>query len=484
MRLRSVYFVLQIFHLLPQNSLGECVCGEALLIGDYVWRESEFYGFEPNITCRKLDTMFSRDNGCPNVGAIREICCVDPVRPRYECANRVRRAVLNDGYDELNSPSSSLLHERLNVTVKMNYQAVTDVNIAVGTVEIFVWLIMSWKDSRLAWSYDADSTCTTFPITARASMGSNSEIWVPQLDLFNRVSGLKDIGDSLAVISNDGEVVWQREGKIKAVCSMTDLGNIPFDNLGCQFMFGSSNEFGIRYLLNPQGALNVGEFTSPYTEYYLTHAQPGVYSSDVPNFEYYFLFFDFYFSRGKNFYIQNVVLPVAIFSVLSICVMILGLGSFQRIALNLTLLLVAVAQKISISNLMPVTDHRLWIVDFVAYSFIWIAITLFQNVLYAVIDAFREDHKKLTEATTVSEDASLHERSCDSSKVDSASMPSGGKHTSLPNWFYTFSLRRFDFISFAVCLTSYIIFLITMMSSKNSWSNVRNSFLWSNSTAD
>ena len=140
-------------------------------------------------------------------------------------------------------------------------------------------------------------------------------------------------------------------------------------------------------------------FSSPYSEYTLASATPGINFSEDTNSEY--VFFDFYFQRGTNFYLLNIILPVTIFSTLSILTMILGLNSFQRIALNLTLLLVAVAQKISISKLMPVSDKRIWIVDFVGNSFIWIAVTLFETVMVTTIASIREERKKEKEAKMV-----------------------------------------------------------------------------------
>ena len=67
-----------------------------------------------------------------------------------------------------------------------------------------------------------------------------------------------------------------------------------------------------------------------------------------------------------KYYVENIIVPVAILSYLSIFTIILPLPLNQRLGLNLTLLLVTVAQKISIYRILPVTDEHVWIVDFVA----------------------------------------------------------------------------------------------------------------------
>ena len=451
----------------------DCLCPNAQLVPDYVWLESQTYGFAPNATCADIADTVTHQWGCPDPGGLREICCVDSTRPWYLCAQNVRNTILKN--DPFTVPVSSAVHDRLNVTVRLEYHAVTDIDIEAGTVEMFVWLTLTWQDARLAWTYDANTTCTTFPITVQAS-----EIWVPDFDLYNRVSGTKTMG-SLANVHDDGTVVWQRDGKLKAICNLKNLANIPFDELGCQFMFGSPTQSLVTYQLDPNGALVIGDFSSPYAEYTLVRAAPGVNVTDYGGYEIHHLFFDFYFARGTNYYIQTIILPVAIFSILSTCTMILGLTSFQRIALNLTLLLVAVAQKISISSLMPVTDQKLWLVDFVAYSFYWIASTILENIVVAAILAARKDYfEKLAETPGQNEEPGKATRGLELSEEE---LHQNTNDQDDPAWFYTFSLRSFDMACFSLSLTSYIIFIVVMVKSTDTWGRtLYNEFLWSNSS--
>jgi len=164
--------------------------------------------------------------------------------------------------------------------------------------------------------------------------------------------------------------------------------------------------------------------------------------------------------------------------------MILGLNTFQRITLNLTLLLVGVAQKIATSSLLPVTDQRLWLVDFVGLSFIWIAITLLENVFVASMTSIRDQRKKKLdlEKLDVSENEPSDSEGGVLPKVSISSNPSSSSCLE-DSWFYSFSLKKFDTIYFFLSFSSYIVFLIIMMTSTNVWENgVGNTFLWSNST--
>ncbi len=485
----------------------DCLCpgDNVVLQTDYEWKDAEFYGFEPNITCGGLNDFFN-SLGCPDPKELREICCIDYDRPRYVCAAAVRDSILTSDYDKLAVPAVSSSFNPIDVTLILEYQAVTEVDIAAGTVEILVWFTMTWTDERLAWTYDAETTCTNYPVYARASMGGSSEIWVPEFDLFNRVSGLKSIGDSQASIYPDGRVVWARDGKIKALCTFVNLGQMPFDDLGCQFMFGSVGskaQFGVRYVLDPDGALRIGNFSSPYSEYVLARATPGLNVDEVTNSEY--VFFDFYFTRGTNYYLLNVILPVIIFSILSIFSMVFGFIAFHRIALNLTLLLVAVAQKIAVSRLMPISDKRIWIVEFVGTSFIWIAVTLLETVFIVGIATLRTNRQEAQEKAEKEGSGKTVKRYTWSNTIlgrsNNSSRRESPKETEQwieeedpttleekveeeEHWFWTFSLRKVDFVCCVLSMLSYIIYVIVMFASRDSYGSreVSNTFLWSNST--
>ena len=54
------------------------------------------------------------------------------------------------------------------------------------------------------------------------------------------------------------------------------------------------------------------------------------------------------------------------------------------------------------------------------------------------------------------------------------------------HWFWTFSLRKVDYVCCILSLTSYFIYLIAMFASRDTFGNrqVPNTFLWSNSTTE
>ena len=102
----------------------------------------------------------------------------------------------------------------------------------------------------------------------------DSEIWVPEFDLLNQINGVKGMGGILSTVDIDGNVTWFRQGSLKAICQMENLGEIPFESLGCQLLMGSNN-IGVEYQLDPSGGLIISNYAGPYNGHVLIDAEPG-----------------------------------------------------------------------------------------------------------------------------------------------------------------------------------------------------------------
>jgi hypothetical protein len=415
--------------------------------------EPDGEGGSPRVyTCGEIQGFLSDRTECPEALWLADCCTEGP--PFYQCSQQVRNKILN-GYDKLSHPSKSLIHEVVTVMVQLEYHTVTSVSETQGTVEMFVHLTLQWKDPRLAWDYDPspNGTCTVLPVTARAEVQQglkDSEIWVPEFDLENRVSGVKSMKGPLATVYNDGSVTWLRSGNLKAICQMYDLGQIPFDSLGCQLIMGSSG-LGVTYQLDPNGAITSSGYAGPYNGYRLKSATPGYDAKRN------LIFFNFDYVRGKPFYVQNIIVPVTLFSYFSILTMVLGVGAFQTMALNFTLLLTSVTQKITTSRLLPVTNEKLWLVDYVSGSFYFIVFTIVESLFKFIILYMREERQK--------EEAGREEADDERPQEDTQE----SKRLPLPPIFYTFSLRKMDVICCWVLISFYTLFIVVSFAAQNRW---------------
>jgi len=65
----------------------------------------------------------------------------------------------------------------------------------------------------------------------------------------------------------------------------------------------------------------------------------------------------------------------------------------ERLGFGMALALVVVAQQIVTSGMMPISDQRLWLDKFVAWSFYWVLFGVIQSVLIGFLFYIREDRQ-------------------------------------------------------------------------------------------
>lgn len=364
-----------------------------------------------NLSCFNLSAVapdLDADQ-CRQLQTLSPQCCNVP--PLYECDQRIRRALIPH-HDSVTVPVKSV-QDPLVVTVNLLYQSVTKLDVRSGTSQIFVWLDLTWKDPRLVWNI-SPANCSNV-ISARASLDAEiTEIWVPDFDLYNVASGVQGFADALATVFPDGTVHWRRSGSLDAICQFSGLAQIPFDTLGCQFYFGPWNRFGfghVVYELENGVGLEFGDFEPTYNEFKLIpeKSESGTTNDGAS------LFYTFYFSRAKNYYVFNIITPTIILTYVSFGTFLLDLRVGERLSYGMSLALVVVTQQIMTGDLIPVSDEFLWIDKFVGWSFYWVIFGLVESVLVGYIYFIREDMSKAAsaddESSSPGEDSS-EEASC------------------------------------------------------------------------
>ena len=369
------------------------ICGTAELQKDVKAIYPEGVGLEPNLTCAELDDLFSfipAGDQCNGIKLFYEQCCIGVI-PVYQCEKNIRNKILEESDSTV--PPIVSAKDPINISVELQFMHVTDINEQESTAQIFVWLIMSWKDPRLAWVPDEDH-CSR-QVNARASIDvEKAEIWVPDFDLFNQVDGVQALPDATADVYADGTVSWRRNGPLVAICQFTGLAQIPFDTLGCQFLFGmwerqSALAYPFNFTLgNELGTgLSIGPFQSTYSQYKLV---PGGSKAEINSYGRQ-VTFTFYFSRAQQHYVFNIIIPTIILTFISFGTFLLDIRTGERLGYGLTLALVVVAQQIITADLLPVSSEKLWIDKFGAWSFYFVIFGLLESVIIGYIHFLRED---------------------------------------------------------------------------------------------
>ena len=136
----------------------------------------------------------------------------------------------------------------LPIEVGINFHRVFAVDIINSVAELTVWFRQQWVDPRLAWNPDDYNGTTTvwFYVADGVGSGETSEIWTPDIELWNMADSIKNtLTDTYASVSSDGRVFWSRPGKLKPACKFQGLDSFPFDSLSCTMEFGSWSYSGL-----------------------------------------------------------------------------------------------------------------------------------------------------------------------------------------------------------------------------------------------
>jgi hypothetical protein len=174
-------------------------------------------------------------------------CCDQSLSPEfYDCAANIRSNIFNSNlYDRTVPPVYGLngTMRLLKVETLLTFVAVERIDVKTSTLEIFVGIELKWNDPRLKWDIESNDNCATKIIMRADHSLEETEIWTPLLDLKNRGSSLQDLAASPAVVKYDGTVEWKRLGSLKVICAFTGLRRMPFDDLGCQLIFGDNGGY-------------------------------------------------------------------------------------------------------------------------------------------------------------------------------------------------------------------------------------------------
>jgi len=322
-----------------------------------------------------------------------EVCCDMPESlSLHECEENVLSGLFESNYKTTVIPRVGR-QDRVSVDTLLKVYAVSEIDITDSVMDIFVEIILTWNDPRLAWNFTSNN-CATSTIV-RASLDAElTEIWVPSLDLQNRKEGVQSLPDAPAKIYSDGTVVWQRAGKISAFCSFVGLRRMPFDSLGCQLLFGGTVTQAIDYNLVDvsDGARGVEfpAYNQTYSEYIIAKDKTTSFSLGED------FSIQLYFNRARRHYVNLVIFPTILFVYLSFGQFFYDPTSGERVSFSLNALLIVVAQNIVTSSLLPLCQERIWLNVLTVVCQFFVLAGVFESLfIYSLVK------KKINNDTTV-----------------------------------------------------------------------------------
>jgi len=239
---------------------------------------------------------------------------------------------------------------------------------------------MSWNDPRLAWNVTSDNCALS--TTVRASLNPElTNIWVPDLDLSNRVSGMHSFPEAVAKVYPDGTVTWKRSGTFNAFCSFIGLRKIPFHTLGCEFILSSESESEVvRINLiqtdnEEQRGIRFPNYKQTYAEYRISKERSrtrDLWSSFT---------IEMYFEhRATSYFISFIVIPAILFVFMSFGQFFFKPSSSDRVSFATSALFVVVANNIITSDSLPRCAERLWLNTLTSGSMYFVLISVFETL--------------------------------------------------------------------------------------------------------
>lgn len=221
-----------------------------------------------------------------------------------------------------------------------------------------------------------------------------------------------------------------------------------------------------------------------------------------------YIYYDLYFARATQHYIQNIVIPTIILTYLSFFTFLLDMRVGERLGFGMALALVVVAQQIVTSGMTPISDQKLWLDKFVSWSFYWVLVGVIQSVLVGVLFFIREDkdnrrhrpddgNMQINEGQEIGdekEEEELAPQTHDGQEMDDEeeivflstkndtgskskfrqSIRSIGKKETWKDTFvvvgcksvlFRIPLRMMDAVALSICILTYTFFVIIMLSS-------------------
>jgi hypothetical protein len=147
------------------------------------------------------------------------------------------------------------------------------------------------------------------------------------------------------------------------MCTFVGLSKMPLDQLGCQLHFWGHQkrvQYTLRDLEIGKG-FAFGEYGQTYTEYKVVPKRMNCdYYKDSIGYPSEFQV-ELFFERSTRHYIQFILFPNILFVVLSFGQFFLAVGSGERLAFGVTIVLIMVTQSIVTSSLLPMCQEALWI---------------------------------------------------------------------------------------------------------------------------
>ncbi len=320
-----------------------------------------------------------------------------------DAMTRLRKDLLGDGYDKHSFPFDYAWYGQekgsytgVPVELDINFHRVFSVDTVNPVMDLVVWFRLEWGDPRLTWDpqeYDNITKVWAW-IADGGGGGETSEIWTPDIELWNLESAISDtLGDTYAVVSYDGSIYWTRPGHLRPTCKFYGLNNFPFDELTCQIEFGSWAYSG-KYLRLVKGGSDGdgwslgGSATAGSSFNEFNFVKDAINCTEIvyppfpisPEEDWPVLIYNVTVERSWQPYTRGYILVQLMLNVVGFAAFWLPPSCGERMGLSITAMLAAVAADVVVASNLPASAELTWFQKFSIVSMAFTFISLLESV--------------------------------------------------------------------------------------------------------
>ncbi|KAL7503216.1 hypothetical protein ACHAWX_000576 [Stephanocyclus meneghinianus] len=313
--------------------------------------------------------------------------------------------VWNTLYDRNSYPWEYAWHGKLEgnltgvpVQVDVNFHSVYSVNTINPVLDLIVWFGLTWVDPRLTWNPQdyGNHTKTWFWIDGGNGAGEMSEIWTPDIELWNLEEGLSSsLEDANAAVNYDGTVYWSRPGHLRPACKFTGLEKFPFDHLSCTIELGSWSYSG-KYVSLVKGGEDQSGFSTggsvtageSYHEFSFAQDNPITcelhtyppFGANSPESGWPVILYNVTLERSWQPYARGYIYQQVLISIIGFSTFWLPPSCGERMGLSITAMLASIASDIVIATNIPQARELTWFQKFSMMTSMFTFLALIESV--------------------------------------------------------------------------------------------------------
>jgi hypothetical protein len=263
-------------------------------------------------------------------------------------------ADLTAGYDKRVWPAVNYTSDVVNIDISFWIRSIQDFDEQHGRFSVVGFFNVRWEDHRMAWNPELYGGIRTILMPA-------DEIWVPNLLVSNPFDSYNEflLSFNLVRYFYNGTAFWQTGGVYITTCS-ADVTNYPFDVQQCSIDIvpWSYDNTEIR-LSAPTKTV--------YQTYFIENGQWIIRSTSSEAYDYATLSiasFKLELERRSQFFVVNIVIPIAFLAAMNLFVFVLPVESGEKISYAITVLLAIAVFLTLVGDNMPKSSKSMSVLSY------------------------------------------------------------------------------------------------------------------------